>query len=107
MDALQQATALIRSASGDNIDWAREPLTERERSIRQRWIDRRLDGGVGFITIRCEVRALRRSGAAVASDLASAYEKASAMLEQYSKERDRAEFQDIARELDDEAVQDG
>jgi hypothetical protein len=37
-DAVAQAVSIARSASGTQVDWTREPLTERERKIRQRWL---------------------------------------------------------------------
>ena len=38
--ALQEAEAIVRSARADEIDWTREPLTERERRVRVAILDR-------------------------------------------------------------------
>ena len=42
LDALSQAVAIARSASGDDVDWSREPLTDREAKLRRVWLERQL-----------------------------------------------------------------
>lgn len=71
-DPFAQATAIARSAAGEEIDWSREPLTEYERRLRAKFIERDLSRTLlcGW-AIEAEVRALRRTRKPVASDLAA------------------------------------
>jgi hypothetical protein len=70
--ALAEATAIARSAACEEIDWNREPLTERERKIR--W--RVLENMTAFQVMALHLRRmpLRRNDPPVASDLERASE---------------------------------
>jgi hypothetical protein len=103
-DAVAQAVSIARSASGTQVDWTREPLTERERKIRQRWLGNRLNTALG----RFQVSLLhnlywRRS----ASDLVAAAEQACALGESQRRCVDQREFQEIADDLDRETSDGG
>lgn len=99
--ALEQATAIARSASGTTIDWTREPLTERERKIRRAMLEQILADG--FVT-RLGVETLipygeRHRGA---QDCCAALTRAVAVDERRSAEIDRQQLEDAIAAVDDD-----
>ena len=106
---LSDAVAIARSAAGVDVDWTREPLTERERAVRQRWLDRQLEdvhgrGGRRLIAADAAAHADILSGQATrcASDFQAAYDEATRIWDEARTQECRAEFLDIADEIDDE-----
>ena len=81
-DPLAEATAIVRSASGE-IDWSADPLTDRERRIRAKYLEALT--GAHLLSL---VFSLRRKGARVASDLQRAHDDESREIKEWC-ERDR------------------
>lgn len=110
MDALAEATRIARSTALVDVDWSREPLTERERRVRARWIERQLETALGRIALRCRLTALRLRAlngiGAVGSDIAAADAQAHVLDRAEGVLDERAEFEDIADELDEEDADD-
>ena len=104
IDVLAQADSIARSASGENVDWSREPLSERECAIRARYIKNHLGSLLGCIGLGRKAEALRLRQKPIASDLAAADVKAAAILKQDHLDGEREEFREIANELDGEAA---
>jgi len=100
-DAVAQATAIARSASGTEVDWSREPLNERERKIRARWLEENLKTSIGcsIITLT-EITHWCRGHAAC--DLTAAAKRAKSLSEATDQVERQRVFQDIADELDRE-----
>jgi len=102
IDAVEQATQILRSARGEEVDWSREPLTERERRLRAKWIEEHLADPMLTIALDCHARDIRLRRKPVASDLAAAAEEAQRIFEREREERDRDDWQRLSAELDDQ-----
>jgi hypothetical protein len=101
IDALSQATAIARSSAGeDGFAWTREPLTERERSVRAHWIAKHLEDRLGCAIISGTALSIRLSRLAIPSDLAAAEETAKQLMDSHRIAEERSEFQRISDELD-------
>jgi len=101
LDALSEATAIARSSAGvDGFVWTREPLTERERLVRERWIEEHLKTTLGCILISGTARGIQLGRTAMASDLAAALKKAEERMDSAQRANEQREFQRIADELD-------
>jgi|GEM_PF-6723303 len=108
-DVVDAAARIARSAAGE-VDWAREPVTDRERRVRARWLARRLQGDMwGATDICCHALVLRASEAVrgnrafeLPGDLASAEMAARAIRDAFSTVRESAEIAHIMQELDEE-----
>lgn len=102
-DPLADAIAIARSAAGEVIDWTREPLTDMERRMRQRWIEKQLE----FLPLISHVaNDLRRLGIPLPKDLADGEQAEAAYYKRNAAERRREEIDQIRTELraeDDEA----
>jgi len=113
--ALSQASAIARSASGA-IDWFNEPLTERERKVRERYLQRFFDDdnlrslvliGIG---LECEASiryyesapAQRSERPRIAMDMQTATSRAQSILDQRKADYEASEIADIMDEIDDE-----
>lgn len=108
MNPLAQAEAIIRSASGQ-VDWTREPITDRERRIRARWIERQMGEALGRIVLRTQFRALQWASKVngtngPASDITQAARESEVLSRLESAERDADEYAEIGDELDEEAA---
>ena len=109
LDALAQATAIARSSNGE-IDWTREPLTEMERKIRQRWLERRLSDPCGCAVITSKAGVVRLGSSYLAghgydkipSDLQAAVERAQKIIDEDDAQYERDEIADIMDEIDDD-----
>jgi hypothetical protein len=105
-DPLADAVAIARSAALEDIDWSREPLTEREAAARKRWLQKKLEmpNDDGHVAIRMVDLVLTLRGHHAASDLKEAYETINRRQNQELQRRERAEFEEIATELDGEVA---
>ena len=100
VDALSAAVAIARSLSLHDIDWGREPLTEREAAVRKRWLDKQVDDTYLSIKLESMVKSRRINRLRVASDLAAAFDESVQIRENEKAEEQRREFAEIADELD-------
>lgn len=78
------------------FDWTREPRNERERKIRQRWLDRKLETELGCKLIQVQARLAKRP----ASDIAAALREAERRLTQARSSSKAEELNDIIAELE-------
>ncbi|GAC1405662.1 MAG: hypothetical protein NVSMB64_10680 [Candidatus Velthaea sp.] len=98
-DPLTEATSIVRSASGE-IDWSREPLTDRERRIRAKFIEQqseqRSGGSIPYIAMR-----LRLDSKPVASDLREADAQSRRILKEEIAGYERRNVAEAIDALDD------
>mgnify|MGYP001298870531 CR=1 FL=1 len=110
--ALSQACEIARSASGA-IDWFREPLTERERRIRERYLQRFFENEYDVVTLvlkgsglECEAQIYNRDRAgerrAIASDMSLALARARSIWDQERASDEASVIADIMDGLDAE-----
>ncbi len=97
MSALDEAIAIALSASGEVVDWSREPLTERERRIRARYIEHATSTWAGKVQLILLVLAVQGRGR-VASDL---HRVARQMAENAKRSNAQAERHRINRAIED------
>jgi hypothetical protein len=109
-DVLAQATAVARSVAGEEIDWSREPLTERERKIRKRFLENALRhrDGPESVAGLCDLSITRldllRKQKMPASDLREALEERDRRFAADRETESISRYREIADELDDEAA---
>jgi len=106
-DALMQATAIARSASGD-IDWTREPLTERERKIRRAMLNKRLHEHSPRLSVGLLLPYAQRRSAA--QDWREAFAEAEAIQARHDAERAGNELREAIKAVDgddDDADEEG
>jgi len=102
VNAFNEAAAIARSAAGEELDWSREPLTERERQLRALWIKKHLEHrwSLGASMIDSKISFLRLRGKPIPSDLAAAAPLAAQREKELRAAEQRADLQDLADELD-------
>jgi hypothetical protein len=106
IDPIAQATAIVRSASCEEIDWSLEPLTERERLIRQAYLERVMmakdwrRAGLKLDVLQLDLICKRESPA---SDLQAALDEYNRRCDVDRREVDRREMRAIADEVDAQA----
>jgi hypothetical protein len=100
VDALSAAVAIARSASLKEVDWGREPLTEREAAVRTRWIEKQLADRCNRRLLESKVVLRRLGGKPVASDLAAADAEARRIDAENEAAEQLAELTEVADELD-------
>ncbi len=101
-DAVSQATAIVKSASCDTIDWSAEPHTDYERRVRAAYLRKYLDGFMPS-SLATEASILRLSGKRVASDLAAAAEEGMRRSEILQAEHERKKIRKAREEVDGES----
>ncbi len=98
-DALEQADAIVRSASGTTIDWTREPLTERERKIRRAMLNKIVEHDV-VPSLSIDLLIPYQDRDRGAQDWRAALADAKALEERERLERDRERLQDAIAAVD-------
>jgi hypothetical protein len=99
---LAQATRVAQSAALTRLDWSREPLTDRERRARERWIQRKMATHMGRWNLASKACSVRLEHGRIGNDLAAAVAVSDAMLKQESAERERRELEALVEEIDAE-----
>jgi hypothetical protein len=94
-DPIAAAVAIVRSARGEDIDWSREPLTERERRIRAVYLE-----GVSIFKLIALEMHLFSIGKEIASDLRAARDRAQREADEHSDARDRKRLREAAETVD-------
>ncbi len=98
MKALDEAIAIALSAKGEVVDWSREPLTQRERKIRARYLENELADLHGRVRLGCMADIMELKHVRVARDLAEAARRAD---EEIHQQNERARREAIERAIDD------
>lgn len=102
MSALDEAIAIALSAKGEIVDRSREPLTQRERRIRARYLENELADGLSADALACLAASMRLRDIPVACDLAEAARRAGEQLHDYLAQSERERIEAAIADLDDE-----
>jgi hypothetical protein len=100
-DPIAAAVAIARSARAEDIDWSKEPLTERERKVRALFLAR--TNQLKILALECDLRIRRLEGdrlAKPASDLQAAIDTYERRRHERQQAENRAEMKRIGDAID-------
>jgi hypothetical protein len=96
--AVDEALAIVRSASLTDIDWMKEPLSERERTVRAKILQTILLEGGGLSGLYLLLKTSERDRAA--SDIRAAFERAEDEVAQWREIRRRETIERAIRSIE-------
>jgi hypothetical protein len=96
--AVDEAVAILRSASVTDIDWMKEPLSERERTVRAKILETIVLEAGGLSELYLLVRTSERDRAA--SDIRAAFERAEGEVARWREVRRREAIERAIRSIE-------
>jgi hypothetical protein len=96
--AVDEAVAILRSASVTDINWMKEPLSERERTVRAKILETILLEAGGLSELYLLVRTSERDRAA--SDIRAAFERAEGEVARWREVRRREAIERAIRSIE-------
>lgn len=98
---IARSAAIANSNAGLDIDWSREPLSDRERRVRRAYLDKHMDNHHGRLLVIADELVVRLERRSVGSDLREAASAARVLNSASHAAVELEKWKQIAAELDD------